>query len=176
MNDQEHDPRDELWRASYETFYFAYYFEILSDRMVNRWQVLDVVTRVIVALTASGSAISGWALWNNPSFRLIWIVIAGIGACLAIVHTSLGVPGKLKDWGEGKRWFAEIRIELETLRYRMRIDPKFPIEEYTREFIDCRERYGAGVQLIKNDIIWTRRLGSHAQSELDDRLGKRIAE
>jgi hypothetical protein len=50
------DPRDELWNAAFNTYYDAYYEEIAADKMISRWQILDELTKVLVALTASGSA------------------------------------------------------------------------------------------------------------------------
>ncbi len=164
------DPRDELWNAAFNTYYDAYYEEIAADKMINRWQILDEITKVLVAFTASGSAISGWALWSNQNFKYIWLILAGAGAVLALTHSTLGVSGRLKDWGEIKRWFATIRIDLETFRYRMTVDPEFPVDNFTKEFIDYRRRYGEGIQRLKNDIFRSNRLEKKAQSELNERL------
>ena len=61
------DPRDTLWTSAFDTYYDVYYEELVADEVNNRWQILDEVTKVLVALTASGSAISGWILWNEPN-------------------------------------------------------------------------------------------------------------
>ena len=76
------DPRDELWNASYETYYDAYYGEITADKVTTRWLKFDNFTKILVSLTASGSAISGWVLWNDPNFKYIWFALAGFGAFL----------------------------------------------------------------------------------------------
>lgn len=65
--------REELKKAIWETFYKAMYYEILFDEISKRWQAFDFITRLLVALTASGSAIAGWALWNNDDFKYIWV-------------------------------------------------------------------------------------------------------
>jgi hypothetical protein len=164
------DPRDELWNAAFNTYYDAYYEEIAADKMISRWQILDELTKVLVALTASGSAISGWALWSDVNFKYIWIVMAGTGALLALIHSTLGVPGRLKDWGEIKRWFAIIRIDLETFRYQMTVDPEFSVDNFSKNFIDYRRRYGEGVQRLKNDILRTNRLERKSQTDLNERI------
>ncbi len=143
---------------------------IAEDRIINRWQIVDELTKVLVALTASGSALSGWALWSNPQFKIIWVVLAGLGAILAIFHSTLGVPGRLKDWGECKRWFAMLRIDLETFRHRMTFNPEFSVNDFTDDFVEYRRRYGEGIQRIKNDILWTKSLEIKAQAELNERL------
>ena len=130
------DPRDELWNATYDTLYFTYYNEILCDTLVRRWQITDDLTKVLVALTASGSAISGWALWSDQRFQFLWVGIAGFAALLSIVHSALGVPSRLKDWGDSKRRFASLRIELETFQYRMRVNPEFSTEEFMKELVE----------------------------------------
>ena len=168
------DSRDQIWEASFETYYEAHYEELVADRLVRQWQIVDEITKVLVALTVSGSAVSGWTLWNDPSFKTVWVILAGIGAVLSIIHVALGVPGRLKDWGEIKRSFAGLRIDLETFRYHMGIDPQFPVEEFKKEFDDYRWRFGDIYQRIKDDILRTRRLQAKAQDDLDERIADKI--
>jgi hypothetical protein len=106
------DPRDELWEVTFETYYDAYYNEQLADYLINRWQRVDESTKVLSALTASGTAMSGWALWSQPSFHLLWALLAGVAALLTITHAALAVPGRLKDQAELKRRFASLRTDV----------------------------------------------------------------
>ena len=170
------DPRDQIWEAAYDTYYSAYFEEILADALINRWQWVDEVTKVLVALTASGSAISGWALWADQNLKLIWTILAGIAAILAIIHTSLTVPGRIKDQSDIRRWFSGLRIDLETFRYRMQVDPQFPIEQFTSELVELRRRFGEGNERLKNDILITKHLRTQCQMELNERLGDKIIE
>jgi hypothetical protein len=169
------DQRDEIWVAAFDTYYDSYFEEICADRLISRWQKLDEASKLIVAITASGSAVTGWALWSQPGFRTLWTIIASTGAVLAIVHAVLGVPGKIKDHGEVKRLFVALRIDLETFRYRMRFDPNFSVEDFTKEFSRYRDRYSSTVQLLKNDLARTRRLERKTQSELNEILSPEIA-
>ena len=164
------DPRDDLWMAAFETFYDSYYEEILADSLVSRWQWLDEAAKVLVALTATGSAVTGWALWNAAQFKTIWSIAAGFAAILAILHPTLRVPSRLTDWGEAKLYFAALRIDLETFRYRMQFDAEFPVASFSAEFLTYRKRYGEGMQRLKNDILKTKRLQTRAQDELNQRI------
>jgi hypothetical protein len=170
------DPRDSLWDATFDTYYDAYYEEIAADALINRWQLLDEVAKVVVALTASGSAVAGWALWNDPAFRTFWVVLAGLGAILAIVHATLGVPGRLKTWGEIKRAFVTLRIDLETFRYRMEADPAFDVGTFQQQFEQYRKRYTEAMQQLQNDILLTSRLENAAQDDLNARVKDKTAE
>ncbi len=80
------DPRDELWRAAFDTYYDSYYEELLADRLINVWRRVDEVTRILAALTASTSAVTGWALWAQQYSRNVWAVLAGFAAVLTILH------------------------------------------------------------------------------------------
>jgi len=170
------DPRDRLWKASFETFYDSFFEEMVADSLINRWQLLDEVTKISVALTATGSAVSGWALWNKPHLKTVWAILAGIGAVLAIFHTTLGVPRRLKDWSEIKQYFASLRIDLETFRYRMEIDPEFPLDKFSQEFVEYRKQYKEGANLLKNDILLTKRLQIKFQDRLNERLQDKIVQ
>lgn len=170
----EADTRVELWGASFETFYDSYYEELLADSLINRWQLLDETAKVLVALTATGSVVSGWALWNQAYFKMIWSIVAGFAAILAILHPALRVPSRLTDWGEVKLYCAALRIDLETFRYRMQFDPEFPVTPFSDEFVAYRKRYGEGIQRLKNDILRTKRLQIRTQGELNQRIADKI--
>jgi len=168
------DPRDELWGASFETFYYCAYGEAIADKLIDRWQTIDEVTRVLVAITASSSAVSGWALWQKPQFQTPWLVISGVAAVLAIVHATLGVPGRIKDHAEDKRRFLGLRDELATFRYEMKIEPNFDLAEFSQRFLDFRKRYSDADQLVKNDAILTNKMAKQTQAELNHRLSSEI--
>jgi len=169
------EPRDELWEVAFETYYDTYYQELLASRLIDRWQTFDETTKVLVALTASGSALTGWTLWTQPDLKNLWTFMAGIAAVLAIVHATLGVPGRLKDEGEIRRRFASLRTDLETFRQRMRVDSNFPVADFTREFVEFKKRYSDCVQLVRNDILLTRSFQVKVQNDLNTMLGGEIA-
>ena len=56
------DTRDQIWNTIFDVYYDSYYYELLSNRMVAKWLKWDEFSRVLMAVTASGSAISGLAL------------------------------------------------------------------------------------------------------------------
>lgn len=151
-----HDPRDAIWNKTFETYYESYFYELVADKLVDRWQLTDDVTKVLVAITASGSAISGWALWQDPGVKWLWAIVAGIGAVLAIVHAALGVPNRIKDWEDIKRSFVSLRVNLETFRHRMEIDPNFPVDGFTNDYAIFRKQFGELVPRQKNDILRTK--------------------
>ena len=66
MDDENLDDyqRDQLWRASVETFYKVYYAESLTTSLIKSWQRWDEIAKCAVAITATTSAVSGWALWS----------------------------------------------------------------------------------------------------------------
>lgn len=164
------DTRNRIWEEVFKTYYDSYYQEILVHDLINRWQFLDDAAKCTVALTASGSAISGWALWMQPGGRWLWGLLAGVGAVLAILQVSLGVPARISQWRDVRQYFAALRIDLETFRSRMRIDQAFPIGQYSQEFEQFRKRYGEGIPDLRKDILLTSALKKKAQTELDVRL------
>ncbi len=170
------DPRDQLWEKTFQTYYDTYYEEVLAEKLIRRWQLVDEITKVLVALTVSGSAVSGWALWTTPQFKTGWAILAGIAAVLSIVNIALVVPNRLNEWNESKRAFSRLRVDLETLRYRMELDTDFSVEDFTTIFLAYRERYAECIQTRKEDILSTDRLRNKAQDELDTRVTEEIVQ
>jgi len=171
---REDDAREQLWRAAFDTYYDAFFEEMIADSLISLWASLDEVAKILVALTASGSAVSGWVFWTQPGYRSLWLFLSGTAAVLSIVHTALGVPGRIKAHGEDKRRFTSLRMDLETFRYRMRAAPDFNMAEVSNEFLGYRTRYSENAQLACSDIIRMLSLEKKIQSRLNERLRNEI--
>lgn len=169
------DDQNKLWNAVYNTYCDSYWYELMCEALVRRWLSFDDLSKILVAATASGSVISGWALWTEPAFRWVWVPIAGFSAIMAIVHTSLAVPRRVADHGEAKRRFTGLRIDLETLRYRMCVSPGVSPDDFTSEFTDLRNCFRDSVQLLKDDVLATGRLKNKVQDEVIRRLAAKKA-
>ena len=149
------DPREQLWRASFNTYYDALFEETVADALINSWGRLDDFTKWVVAITASGSAISGWALWGSQGGKVFWLILSGIAAILSITHTALAVNNRIKAHADDKRRFAQLRIDLETFRYRLEVEP-FDSDKFNKEFSDFRKTYSDDVALLNSDTFRTK--------------------
>ena len=165
------DTRDIIWGKIYEVYYDSYWVEILSERLVKVWQRIDDITKFLVALTVSGSAVSGWALWNEPGFKSLWAILAGGSALLSIAHATFSVANRVKNWTEVKKQFTTLRIELESCRDLMEINPNFSIDEFENHYVRFKNRYCEMYSDINNDSILTKRMKVKSQNELNKRLG-----
>lgn len=170
------DKRDKLWDKSFETYYDCYFEEMAAENLVRKWLLLDDVTKVLVAITASGSAVSGWALWNNDEFKLVWIILAGLGAFLSILHASLNVQSRVKEWEELKKLFTVLRIKIETFRHNMEMDPDFCIEAFTNDYDKHRATYSTLMERLRGDIARTKRFEENIQVKLDLKISDQIKE
>src|SRR5262249_13560178 len=151
-----HDPRQQLWLVSFNTYYDALFEETLADGLSNRWQRLDDFTKFVVSSTASGSAISGWALWGRAGWEYAWLAFSGLAALLSLFHAALHVSDRVKARTDDRRRFAQLRTGLETFRYRLQVE-QFDAHKFQREFIDFRKSYSDNVGLLQNDTFRTRR-------------------
>lgn len=165
------DVRDELWNQVYDTYYECFFQELFGDYLVSRWRSIDDVTKILVALTATGSVASVWALWETNVGKVVWAAIAGFASFVSIIHSALGVPSKLSNWVETKQIFTALRIDLETMRHNMAMDPGFDYEAYARLYNEMRERYRDGMTRIQNDWFRTyRRAVAIQEKQLNPRF------
>lgn len=160
------DSRDALWAAASKTWFMIAFNEAFTEAVAGRWKVFDDVSKVIIALTASGSAVAGWALWQMPDYRTAWLVAAGAGAVLAILSTALGVAARLKDWDDSRREFSVLQNDVGTFRDRMRITPDFDVVTITKEYVEFRRRYGEVAQRLRHDLLATTRLKNACQDRI----------
>ena len=164
------DPRDQLWDVAYETWYDAHYQECLSEALITRWLRLDELTKVVVALTSGSSAIAGLALWKDPTLAWLWPTLSGVAAVLAITTERLAVTYKLRAHSETMRAFSSLRLDLDTLRSRMRINSMFDVVELEKEYLTLRKRFGESYQRVQSDVLDTTKLRESVQANLNARI------
>ena len=124
----------------------------------------------MVQQRAGQRPVSGWALWQDPNWKLAWVMLAAVATIVSILHAALAVPGKVKDWEDFKRAAVTLRIRTETFRHRMEIDPSFDIAAFTSEYELARREFGELIQRQRNDILKTRALRLKTQLELNRKL------
>jgi hypothetical protein len=130
--------RDQLWIAAYDTYYYVYFDELVFDTLATRWSRIDEYAKGILAIT---SAATSWALWQQPAWREVWAVVAGVGALIAILHLTLGVTYRLRGLNDCKIRLIRLRHDFQTFRMRMRLKPEFPVDQFESELLELRKRY-----------------------------------
>lgn len=168
------DPRDGLWEAAWETFYDTLFEEMATDGLITKWSRFDDITKVLVTMTASGSAISGWTVWNRPGYQPLFLALTGLAAILSLVSTSLAISARIKAHVESNRRFAGLRVDLETFRMKMRVNPDFDFQAFEREFDGYRKRYGEITQLRSSDTFRTNRFDKKIQLLENRKLANQI--
>ena len=168
------DPRDQLWEVCFDTYYECYSEEMVADHLLYRWCLLDDINKWLIAITASGSAISGWALWNDPNFKTIWIILASISAFLAITHSALGVQQRIKNWEASKKSFVDLRIEFDWLRQDMSINPDFDIELMGKRIEVLRKQYREDMSRLSPDTLRNRWLENKVQNKLNETISDQL--
>ena len=164
------DSRDLIWQYAYELYYDCYYDELLMYYLSGRWIKADIVIRILMTVTASGSTISGWALWQEPDFKIIWTIIAGITALLAIIYMTLNVTEKVKLHTQAFKDFFQLRQKLQQFRNDLAIDASFPIDDMNTKLKTYGEDYSKIFRQSTYDILKTKKLKQNTQKEINHRL------
>jgi hypothetical protein len=132
---------------------------------------VDSVSKFLIAITATGSAVAGWALWEKPGFKEIWIIIAGLAALMTIVQSTFRVPERVKQWADVGNKFGNLRNTLEGLQQRIKMNPQHPFEEYIKEYSGLRDEFNKEDDAIPNDLLVNKRRSGKIQRELNRKLG-----
>jgi hypothetical protein len=167
--------KDELWDSAWNAYYDAYYYEIFISSVAHRWEMFDIISKIIIAITASGSAIAGWELWGEEGYKVVWISIAGAASIISIIHAALQVQQKLETQTKLSSNFTNLRIEFETLREQMGIFPDFEIVEYNKKFLQLKAKLKINTSNYKPDIFSTKSLQNKSlQNKSQDNLNQRL--
>jgi len=162
---------DKLWESSWETYYDSFYYEIVLGKVISRWKLFDLATKILVAITATGSTVAGWSLWSDPDFKNIWITVAAIASLLSIIHAVVQVQSILEKLSEFRVKFSNLRVSIETFRQDLTIYPQFNVDEKYVEYKKFREKFKEFVSNYSEDILLTKKLDEKAQDELNAKLG-----
>jgi hypothetical protein len=147
---------------------------MIADHLLHRWCLLDDINKWLIAITASSSAVAGWTLWSTPGLKLVWAFLASASAILAITHTALGVQQRIKNWEDAKKSFAVLRIDLNSLRQDMTIEPEFYIEDVMKKMKSLRSRYCDQMSRLSPDTLRTKKLEFKIQCILNKTIADQI--
>lgn len=159
---------DAFWNPSFETLYEAYFQELASGVLIKRWKYIHIVIAILVASTASGSAIAGWALWSEPVWKSLWTFFAGIASIASIVQGVLGVPEKVREQESLRQLFSELRVDAETFRQKLVIYREITQADSVHQKL--RERLSDLIGRTHPDIAFTIGLRKKVQNQLNSAL------
>jgi hypothetical protein len=164
-----------LWDRSWDVLYKAHFYELTAEHVVSRWEKIDITVIFLMTATASGSAVAGWSLWNNPDWRIVWLAIAGLASVISIGHGAVAVPRRIKEQEKIRRTFSWVRVNLETLRRNLDGDTESKEAKQALErFHELEKEFDRAVADSPKDIALTVKLRNRVQDELDLRLKKEI--
>ena len=161
------DPRDKMWSISFKYFFDCYFEELIADRLLQRWGFVDEWTKWIVVITASSSAVAGWAAWSMSGFDNVWVFLTSIAAISSITHASLTIPERIKRWEGTKKSFVPLRLNFQALREDMSVDPRFDMAVFQKRLDDLRNEYKRLMSDLGPEPLRTKRLETKVYSELN---------
>jgi hypothetical protein len=163
---------NEIWNDLYETHYGAFYEELCAEHSLKIWKRYDALFKAFQIITASGSAVAGWSLWQKEEFRWVWALLAGFAVLLSIIHTVLGISEKVKEDAITYSKFKGIRVQCERLSSYMKIKAYERLSDYKRDYMDLRSEYDIASADKKPDYLLSKNTENNIQSRLNNQLGK----
>lgn len=103
-------------KASWETLYQAYYFELAAQALKGRWQAFDTLTSLVVMVSAVGATAFGYAMLQFPVWIKFWGLFAGAAAFVSLFHLVSGVPRKIMELEDLRSVYSKLRVDVETFR------------------------------------------------------------
>jgi hypothetical protein len=104
----------------------------------------NFVIELVIAATASGSAIAGFTFWASGLGRAVWQGLSVAAAVLAIVKPLLKLPEKIRQLEETISGFRTLEHDLRKIEISIRQE-----RQYTQEH---RTRFGAALERM-NDLV-----------------------
>ena len=166
--------KDLLWQTSLETFYRVAYIESLMSSVLQKWKPIDGIIKCFMMATTVASVMLGWMLWGTPEGRLKWLIVAGAAAFLGLLHVILRIADRMVDLSHNAQYFKSLRLNFERFIYEMEVNPDFPLEPFKATFEQYREWLLVGSQMLRGDLLLTRRHRRKIQNKLNQQMGDMI--
>lgn len=122
-----------LWKEIFDKYYDVSYQELLVDRLVSRWAHIDIFFRFLIAATASGSAISGWAVWSNPELKIVWSVISSIAALSSLLYGVIPISQLIKEGTKSHSEFNALRVQFDQMILDFKMDQGGNLDKHRKE-------------------------------------------
>lgn len=164
------DPRDAIWNETHHLLYNASYTEELETALLARWTWLDSATKIAVAVSSGGAALTGLVFWKNSDYTFLWPLFSSISALLAIVSKELSVTKRIKVHAASVSALAALRTAIDSLIIRMKINAEFPVAEFEEKLLTLRDRYKVESDEFPYDLLLTERLRMWTQKKLNASL------
>jgi hypothetical protein len=174
LSESDKETWNQLWTNLHQSHYSAFFDELYAESNVRSWRAFDTISRLLQLLSASGSAIAGWALWKQEGYRDLWFFLAGAAAIIALIHSVLNVTEKVKEDTLVFSEFKKLRLELERLKSKMQMKISDSLSDYKKEYFAILERFGTASALKRPDSLLSFLFGKRSeriQAELNRILG-----
>jgi hypothetical protein len=160
--------RSFYWKNIWPIYYDSYFNERLAEALVQRWKRFDTAANALVSLTASGSAVAGWALWGTASGKAVWAMIAGFAALVSVLHSSMRATTRLKEQEQVRQNFCALRLDADNFRTGLALGVS---DETQKKFEQLTRRFATYRKDGSSDISETRRFRIKIQRQLNRTLG-----
>lgn len=112
-----------------------YYGELLSN-----YQQRNTILEIAIALGATGSGVSGLALWNQPYGKAIWGAITAISSLLAVAKPILQMNKKIERYSKLFTGHLDNFLAIKSLVTKIRRHQKLS-KDMIQEFEVAEQRF-----------------------------------
>lgn len=162
-----------IYRKNSHGIYRSVIFqELLSDELINRWSRIDILTKFLVLITASGSAFAGWYLWSTNEGKFVWATIAVIVSLVSGANTVMKVPDRIREQEGLRHMLLDLQSDIESFRRRLKIldDHK----DIPNRYDDIEKKWKAcRAQFKSQDILFSRELENTVKSKRDQFINEK---
>lgn len=170
LTSEERESWINIWNEVYDRHYRSYFEELRCERLISTWNLIDTGCRILIAITTSGSAISGWALWEHDTYRTFWTVFAGITAVVAVIYSGAKISEQYRDSCVKHADFRNLRLRLEDFMAKMRTKQYASYQIYKHEFSKLMDSYSD----VTSNGIFSVMISDSAEGKIQEKLNKRL--
>jgi hypothetical protein len=112
-----------------------FYYAVL----LQRYKGFNLCMEILIALTASGSALTAWQFFSTSLGIQIWAVASGLATLLGIIKPMLVLPAKIEQYGKLKTGYLEQFNQLQDLIADIQLGKVTSHDEMIKRYESARD-------------------------------------
>ncbi|MCH8343928.1 MAG: hypothetical protein IH983_08065 [Planctomycetes bacterium] len=162
----------QLWKVLVPKYFDCSFVPIAAARQSVRWERASLGAAIVIGLVGSSSAVSSWALWQEPGFSWVLPTISGLVSVWIIIAGATNVPKRIRELENRRRKFGEFRIKFQNI-VEAAIQETVGADDLQRRYVQVRDDFDDAYNELPSDPLITRKFIAQIEHELRTEFRKK---
>ena len=165
-----YDQQVNIWNRTWELEFRARFQTCVHEKLLQRWERLDILTNVLALGIAGGSFYSTWAVLEPFLLRVVWTVFALASCVFTIMQFAMTVSHRIKSLSRLRSEFECLYLDVRDFRNRIFSGGVVSIAALNEELQRYSDRYKLAKKETINDVLGQACIEAYIEKQLSQEI------